>query len=54
MSQDFKCAIGMHKFEIYKEQSVKNVREEEVGIAIINRCSNCGKIIVEVVPSLQV
>ena len=53
MSQDFKCAIGMHKFEIYKEQPVMNVRNEEIGVAIVSRCSNCGKIIIEIVPKVQ-
>lgn len=54
MGQDLKCLMGMHRCEIYKEQPVVNVRNEEIGIAIVNRCTNCGKIFVEVVPKLQV
>ena len=54
MNQDFKCAIGMHKFEVYKEQIVRNIRNEEIGIAVVNRCKYCGKIIIEIIPTLQI
>ena len=44
----------MHHYEIYKEQPVINIKNEEIGIAIVNRCNNCGKIFIEIVPKLQV
>lgn len=44
MKQDFKCFIGLHKYEVYKEEDVLDGRKEIVSKAIISRCSNCGKI----------
>ena len=42
--QDFKCLIGLHKREVYKEEDVTNIRGEKIGKIIITRCSNCGKL----------
>lgn len=48
MSQDLKCFLGCHKFEVLKEEDVKLAGTELViARAIISRCSNCGKIKVE-------
>lgn len=44
MTQDFKCFIGLHKYEVYKEEVITNAIEKECGKAIISRCANCGKI----------
>ena len=45
MKQDFKCFIGSHKFEIYKEEDIKLAGTDIViGKLIISRCTNCGKI----------
>lgn len=42
--QDIKCFFGAHKYEIYKEEEMKNFRNEIIGKVVINRCSNCGRI----------
>ena len=40
-----KCFIGFHKYEIIKEVEVKDVDTDTVvGINIVSRCTNCGKI----------
>lgn len=39
-----KCKFGMHKYEIYKEEELMDVRKYIVGKVIISRCSLCGKI----------
>jgi len=44
MSQDFKCAIGLHKYEVFENKEIKNPYSVVVGITIISRCTNCGKI----------
>jgi len=44
MKQDFKCFVGLHKFEVYKEEDVLDGRKEVCSKAIISRCSNCGKL----------
>ena len=44
MSQDFKCAIGLHKYEVIEKKDVKNPYGAIVGMTIISRCTNCDKI----------
>lgn len=45
MKQDFKCFMGCHKFEVYKEEDIKLAGTDIVmSKAIVLRCSNCGKI----------
>lgn len=40
-----KCFIGLHKYEVIKEIEVKDVDTDNVvGINIVSRCTNCGKI----------
>lgn len=40
-----KCFIGLHKYEVIKEVEVKDVNTDTVvGINIVSRCTNCGKI----------
>lgn len=40
-----KCFIGLHKYEVIKELEVKDVDTDTVvGINIVSRCTNCGKI----------
>lgn len=41
---NFKCLLGVHTFEPYKEVEVKNIRGEVESITIISKCSNCGKL----------
>lgn len=45
MSQDFKCAIGLHKYEVLDTKEIKNPYGIVVGTTIISRCSNCGKVV---------
>lgn len=45
MSQNVWCKFfGIHKYEILKEEDLKDVRGLLVGKVIVSRCSNCGKI----------
>ena len=40
-----KCFIGLHKYEVIKEVEVKDVDTDiVVGINIVSRCTECGKI----------
>ena len=40
-----KCCIGLHKYEVIKEVEVKDVDTDTVvGINIVSRCTECGKI----------
>lgn len=43
MTQDFKCFIKIHKFNIIEEQEIKDY-ERPIAKVIISRCTNCGKI----------
>lgn len=44
MSQDTKCAFGLHKYEILEEKEIKSAYGIVLGYTIVSRCSNCGKI----------
>lgn len=44
MSADFKCFLGYHKYDIYKEVSMETKTGIELGKIIMSRCKNCGKI----------
>ena len=44
MSQDLKCYLGLHKFEVLEKKDIKNPYAAVVGTTIISRCTNCGKI----------
>lgn len=40
-----KCFIGLHKYEVIKEVEVKDADiDTVVGINIVSRCIECGKI----------
>lgn len=40
-----KCFIGLHNYEVLKEVEVKDVDTDTVvGINIVSRCIECGKI----------
>lgn len=41
---DFKCFIGLHNINVYKEETLTNIKGNIIGKIIINRCENCGKI----------
>lgn len=38
------CLIGLHQYEVYKEEKLTDVRGNLIGKVIINRCKHCGKI----------
>lgn len=44
MGLNKQCFIGLHHYEVYKEVEVKDSTDTTVGINIVSRCSNCGKI----------
>lgn len=44
MSQDLKCWLGLHKYEVIEKKDIKNPYGAIVGMTIISRCTNCGKI----------
>lgn len=37
-----KCFIGLHEYEVYAELPLTNMRNEEIGKVIVNRCKKCG------------
>ena len=49
MGLNKQCFIGLHHYEVHKEVEVKDSTDSTVGINIVSRCSNCGKIKVEFV-----
>lgn len=45
MTQNAWCKFfGMHKYEVIKEEELKESHGTIVGRVIISRCTNCGKI----------
>lgn len=44
MGLNKQCFIGLHHYEVYKEVEVKDNNDTTVGINIVSRCTNCGKI----------
>lgn len=44
MSNDFKCFIGLHKYEVLEKKDIKNPYGAIVGMTIVSRCANCGRI----------
>ena len=49
MGLNKQCFIGLHHYEVYKEVEVKDTNDTTIGINIISRCTNCGKIKIEFV-----
>lgn len=48
-----KCKLGIHKYEVYKEEELTDIRKDVIGKVIINRCSVCGKIHVDKVRTVE-
>lgn len=48
-----KCKFGLHKYEVYKEEELTDVRKDVIGKVIISRCSVCGKIHVDKVRTIE-
>ena len=45
MRQNILCKFfGIHKYEVLKEEELKDVHGIVIGKVIISRCINCGKI----------
>ena len=45
MKQNVWCKfLGLHKFEVFKQENKTDPKGNVIGIVIISRCSNCGKI----------
>ena len=45
MSQNVWCRFfNIHKYEVLKEEELKDAHGILIGIVIISRCTNCGKI----------
>lgn len=48
-----KCKLGLHKYEIYKEEEFTDLRKDVIGKVIISRCSICGKIRVDKIRTVE-
>ena len=45
MKQNIWCKfLNLHKYEIIKEEDKLDPKGNRIGIVIISRCANCGKI----------
>lgn len=45
MKQNIWCKLfGLHKYEVFKEEKKLDTKGNPIGIIIISRCSNCGKL----------
>lgn len=45
ISQNVWCRIfNLHKYEVVKEETLTNKHGDIIGLVIISKCSNCGKI----------
>lgn len=38
------CWLGLHSSVIHKEVDLVDIKNSVIGLVIINRCTNCGKI----------
>ena len=48
MKQPFKCFLGAHEFEVFKEEDVKLAGTDlVVAKAIVSKCKHCAKITVD-------
>ncbi len=48
-----KCRLGLHKYEVYKEEELTDIKGAPIGKAFISRCSNCGKIRVDKIRTVE-
>lgn len=45
MKQNVWCRLfNLHKYEVIKEEQLIDTKGNVVGLVIVSRCSNCGKI----------
>ena len=48
-----KCKFGIHKYEVYKEEELTDVRRDVIGKVIISRCTIRCKIHVDKVRTVE-
>lgn len=48
-----RCKLGLHKYEVYKEEEYTDVRGNVIGKIIISRCNICGKIHVDKIHTIE-
>lgn len=53
MRERILCLFRLHKYEVYKETDIKNIRGEVEAIAITSRCKVCGKMKTHIVSTLK-
>lgn len=45
MKQNLWCKfLNLHKYEIIKEEKKTDAKGNNIGLVIVSRCTNCGKI----------
>lgn len=45
MKQNIWCKLfNLHKYEVIKEEDLTDNKGNKIGIIIVSRCTNCGKI----------
>lgn len=42
---NLKCKFGLHEYEVLKEEPLMTAKGNQIGVVIISRCKNCGKIV---------
>ena len=50
---NFSCWLGRHTYEVYKEEELHSVNGTIVGKVIISRCTECGKLKVERIHTIE-
>lgn len=52
MNQNLWCRLfNLHKYEIIKEETVTNSYDIKIGIVVVSRCTNCGKVKYNFIPT---
>lgn len=45
MKQNIWCKLfNLHKYEVFKEEDRLDSKGNKIGLVIVSRCSNCGKL----------
>lgn len=42
---NIKCKLGLHEYEVFKEEPFMTAKGNQIGIVIISRCKYCGKVV---------
>lgn len=51
--KDLKCLFGLHKYEIHEEEFTNCPKGHVIGKTIISRCTHCGKIKYDFIPTIN-